>query len=160
VKDSEGQYKSDAKDAKTVTSSAASNSKTLTVTGARAYWMGSVKNAIAIDKVTNVPFIDGAAVRAAGESETDNVTKTLGADPAITVIAKKGDASVIIATQKEIEKINSEKQINADVFGNFGYKEVNIEGANGFTSVKYHVYVWTPANVFAKDDTLTITYKK
>ena len=130
-----------------------------TVTGARAYWMGSVKNAIAIDE-NNVPSIDGAAVRAAGESETDNVTKTLGSDPAITVIAKKDDASVIIATQKEIEKINSENQINADVFGNFGHKEVNIEGVNGFTSVKYHVYVWTPANVFAKDDTLTITYKK
>ena len=130
-----------------------------TVTGARAYWMGSVKNAIAVDKVTNVPSIDGAAVRAAGESETDNVTKTLGADPTTIVIAKKDDASVIIATQKEIAKINSENQINADIFGNFGYKEVNIEGANGFTSVKYHVYVWTPANVFAKDDTLTITYK-
>lgn len=143
-----------APDAKDLTSTASA-----TVTGARAYWMGSVKNAIAIDE-NNVPSIDGAAVRDAGESETDNVTKTLGSDPATKVIAKKDDASVIIATQKEIEKINSENQINADVFGNFGHKEVNIDGANGFTSVKYHVYVWTPANVFAKDDTLTITYKK
>lgn len=130
-----------------------------TVTGARAYWMGSVKNAIAIDE-NNVPSIDGDDVRDFGESETDNVTKTLGSDPTTTVIAKKDDASVIIATQKEIEKINSENQINADVFGNFGHKEVNIDGANGYTPIKYHVYVWTPANVFAKDDTLTITYKK
>lgn len=151
VKDSEGQYKSDAKDAKKVTSGASSNSKTLTVTGARAYWTGSVKTAMT--------EFTSATVRAAGESDVNHLTKALGTNVPATVTATGGDAQVIIATQKEITEVNSKNQIGASVFGNFNHHTVNIEGANGFTGISYHVYEWTPANPFDKDDTLTITYK-
>ena len=151
AKDSEGQYKSDAKDAKKVTSSAASNSKTLTVTGARAFWTGSVKTALT--------EFTSATVRAAGESNDNHLNVTLGTSVPATITAKGGDAQVIIATQKEVTKVTSENQINADVFGNFTHRSITIEGANGFTGISYHVYEWTPANPFAKDDKLTITYK-
>ena len=151
AKDSEGQYKSDAKDAKKVTSSAASNSKTLTVTGARAFWTGSVKTALT--------EFTSATVRAAGESDDNHLNVTLGTSVPATITAKGGDAQVIIATQKEVTKVTSENQINADVFGNFTHRSITIEGANGFTGISYHVYEWTPANPFAKDDKLTITYK-
>jgi hypothetical protein len=151
VKDSEGQYKSDAKDAKKVTSGAASNSKTLTVTGARAYWTGSVKTAMT--------EFTSATVRAAGESEDNHLTKALGTDVPATVTATGGDAQVVIATQKEITEVFSKNQIGANVFGNFNHHTVNIEGANGFTGISYHVYEWAPANPFDKDDILTITYK-
>ena len=151
VKDSEGQYKSDAKDAKKVTSSAASNSKTLTVTGARAYWTGSVKTAMT--------EFTSATVRAAGESEDNHLTKALGTNVPATVTATGGDAQVVIATQKEITEVFSKNQIGANVFGNFNHHTVNIEGANGFTGISYHVYEWAPANPFDKDDILTITYK-
>jgi hypothetical protein len=151
VKDSEGQYKSDAKDAATVTSSAASNSLTLSVTGARAYWTGSVKTAMT--------EFTSATVRAAGESEDNHLTKALGTDVPATVTATGGDAQVVIATQKEITEVFSKNQIGANVFGNFNHHTVNIEGANGFTGISYHVYEWAPANPFDKDDILTITYK-
>lgn len=151
VKDSEGQYKSDAKDAKTVTSDAASNSLTLSVTGARAYWTGSVKNAMT--------EFTSATVRAAGESTDNHLTKALGTNVPATVTATGGDAQVVIATQKEITDVNSKNQIGASVFGNFNHHTVNIEGANGFTGISYHVYEWAPANPFDKDDILTITYK-
>ena len=151
VKDSEGQYKSDAKDAKKVTSGAASNSKTLTVTGARAYWTGSVKTAMT--------EFTSATVRAAGESDDNHLTKALGTNVPATVTATGGDAQVIIATQKEITEVFSKNQIGANVFGNFNHHTVNIEGANGFTGISYHVYEWAPANPFDKDDILTITYK-
>ena len=151
VKDSEGQYKSDAKDAKKVTSNAASNSKTLTVTGARAYWTGSVKTAMT--------EFTSATVRAAGESDDNHLTKALGTNVPATVTATGGDAQVIIATQKEITEVFSKNQIGANVFGNFNHHTVNIEGANGFTGISYHVYEWAPANPFDKDDILTITYK-
>ena len=151
VKDSEGQYKSDAKDAKKVTSGAASNSKTLTVTGARAYWTGSVKTAMT--------EFTSATVRAAGESDDNHLTKALGTNVPATVTATGGDAQVIIATQKEITEVFSKNQIGANVFGNFNHHTVNIEGANGFTGIRYHVYEWAPANPFDKDDILTITYK-
>lgn len=151
VKDSEGQYKSDAKDAATVTSSAASNSLTLSVTGARAYWTGSVKTAMT--------EFTSATVRAAGESDVNHLTKALGTNVPTTVTATGGDTQVVIATQKEISDVNSKNQIGASVFGNFNHHTVNIEGANGFTGINYHVYEWTPANPFDKDDTLTITYK-
>ena len=152
VKDSEGQYKSDAKDAKKVTSNAAaSNSKTLTVTGARAYWTGSVKTAMT--------EFTSATVRAAGESKDNHLTKALGTNVPATVTATGGDAQVVIATQKEITEVFSKNQIGANVFGNFNHHTVNIEGANGFTGISYHVYEWAPANPFDKDDILTITYK-
>lgn len=151
VKDSEGQYKSDAKDAAVVTSNAASNSKTLSVTGARAYWTGSVK--------TPMTEFTSATVRAAGESADNHLTKALGTNVPTTVTAKGGDAQVVIATQKEVTAVNSKNQIGANVFGNFNHYTVNIEGANGFTGISYHVYEWTPANPFDKDDILTITYK-
>ena len=151
VKDSEGQYKSDAKDAKKVTSGAASNSKTLTVTGARAYWTGSVKTAMT--------EFTSATVRAAGESKDNHLTKALGTNVPATVTATGGDAQVVIATQKEITEVFSKNQIGANVFGNFNHHTVNIEGANGFTGISYHVYEWAPANPFDKDDILTITYK-
>ena len=151
VKDSEGQYKSDAKDAKKVTSGTASNSKTLTVTGARAYWTGSVKTAMT--------EFTSATVRAAGESEDNHLTKALGTNVPATVTATGGDAQVVIATQKEITEVFSKNQIGANVFGNFNHHTVNIEGANGFTGISYHVYEWAPANPFDKDDILTITYK-
>lgn len=150
-KDSEGQYKSEAKDANTVTSSAASNSKTLSVTGARAFWTGSVKTAIT--------EFTSATVRAAGDSTDNHLEKKLGTSVPTTITAKGGDAQVIIATQKEVTKVTSENQIGANVFGNFTHRTVTIEGANGFTGISYHVYEWTPANPFDKDDILTITYK-
>ena len=151
AKDSEGQYKSEAKDAKKVTSSAASNSKTLTVTGARAFWTGSVKTAMT--------EFTSATVRAAGNSTANHLTKTLGTSVPATITAKGGDAQVVIATQKEVTAVNSKNQIGANVFGNFTHRTVTIEGANGFTGISYHVYEWTPANPFDKDDILTITYK-
>ena len=151
TKDSEGQYKSEAKDAKKVTSSAASNSKTLTVTGARAYWVGSVKNALA--------EFTSATVRAAGDSDVNHLNKALGTNVPTTITATGGDAQVIIATQKEITAVNSKNQIGADVFGNFTHRSISINGANNFDGISYHVYEWTPANPFDKDDILTITYK-
>ena len=123
------------------------------VTGARAFWTGSVKTAMTLDEITS------ASVRAAGDSSDNHLTKTLGTSVPATITATGGDTQVIIATQKEVTAVNSKNQIGADVFGNFNYKVVNIEGANGFTGINYHVYEWTPANPFDKDDTLTITYK-
>ena len=121
------------------------------VTGARAYWMGSVKTAMA--------EFTSATIRAAGESDVNHLTKALGTDVPATVTATGGDAQVVIATQKEITEVFSKNQIGANVFGNFNHHTVNIEGANGFTAISYHVYEWAPANPFDKDDILTITYK-
>ena len=121
------------------------------VTGARAYWMGSVKTAMA--------EFTSATIRAAGESDVNHLTKALGTDVPATVTATGGDAQVVIATQKEITEVFSKNQIGANVFGNFNHHTVNIEGANGFTGISYHVYEWAPANPFDKDDILTITYK-
>lgn len=150
AKDSEGQYKSEAKDAKKVTSSAASNSKTLTVTGARAYWMGAM--------ATPLSEFTSTSIREAGENAESGLVKTLGANPATTISVPAGQYDVVIATQKEISVVTSAAQFGSPITGNFtaNHTEVNIEGANGFTSVKYHVY---HCNASWDNDTLTITYK-
>lgn len=121
-----------------------SSSNTDTIEGQRAYWMGSVS-----DKISD---FSSDIIR------SSSLTKSLGT-PVNTVTAKGTHKQVIIATQKEISAINSKNQIGADVFGNFNCTELNIDGANGYESVKYYVYEWTPANPFDKDDILTITYK-
>lgn len=123
------------------------------VTGARAFWTGSVKTATKISEIT------GAKIREYGDSTDNHLNKSLGTSVPATITATGGDTQVIIATQKEVTAVNSKNQIGADVFGNFEHAVVNIKGANEFTGISYHVYGWTPANPFDKDDTLTITYK-
>jgi hypothetical protein len=151
VKDSEGQYKSDAKDAKKVTSSAASNSKTLTVTGARAYWMGAMKTPLA--EFTSV------SIREAGENtEKSGLVKSLKSSPDTTLEVPAGSYDVVIITQNQVTSVISKAQGNFEIGGNFtkNHQEVNVEGANGFTAIKYHVY---HCNADWDKDTLTISYK-
>ena len=120
------------------------------VTGARAYWMGAMSQPLT--------EFTSASIRTAGETSGSGLTKTLGSNPATKLIVPAGQYDVVIATQKEIDKVTSEAQFGSAITGNFtaNHTEVNIEGANGFTSVKYHVY---HCNTNWDADTLTITYK-
>ena len=121
-----------------------------TVTGARAYWMGAM--------ATPLSEFTSASIREAGEDAESGLVKTLGATPATTLSVPAGQYDVVIATQKEISVVTSAAQFGSAITGNFtaNHTEVNIEGANGFTAVKYHVY---HCNASWDDDTLTITYK-
>lgn len=131
--------------AKPLTSSASK-----TVTGARAYWMGAM--------ATPLAEFTSASIREAGEDEESGLVKTLGASPATTLNVPAGEYDVVIATQKEIKEVTSKSQFGSAITGNFtaNHSEVNIEGANGFTAIKYHVY-HCKTNWDA--DTLTISYK-
>ena len=139
-----------------ITNDVAPASKSLTstnkaeVTGARAYWMGAMSQPLT--------EFTSASIRTAGETSGSGLTKTLGSNPATKLIVPAGQYDVVIATQKEIDKVTSEAQFGSAITGNFtaNHTEVNIEGANGFTSVKYHVY---HCNTNWDADTLTITYK-
>ena len=121
-----------------------------TVTGARAYWMGAM--------ATPLTEFTSATIREAGEDAESGLTKTLGASPATTLSVPAGQYDVVIATQKEISVVTSAAQFGSAITGNFtaNHKEVNIEGANGFTAIKYHVY---HCNANWDEDTLTISYK-
>ena len=121
-----------------------------TVTGARAYWMGAM--------ATPLSEFTSASIREAGEDAESGLVKTLGATPATTLSVPAGQYDVVIATQKEISVVTSAAQFGSAITGNFtaNHTEVNIEGANGFTAIKYHVY---HCNANWDDDTLTITYK-
>lgn len=121
-----------------------------TVTGARAYWMGAMANPLS--------EFTSASIREAGETSDSGLTKTLGSDPATTLTVPAGEYDVVIATQKEISAVTSAAQFGSAITGNFtaNHSEVNIEGANSFTAIKYHVY---HCNANWDDDTLTITYK-
>ncbi len=121
-----------------------------TVTGARAYWMGAMANPLS--------EFTSASIREAGENSESGLTKTLSSSPATTLTVPAGEYDVVIATQKEISAVTSAAQFGSAITGNFtaNHSEVNIEGANGFTAIKYHVY---HCNANWDDDTLTITYK-
>jgi hypothetical protein len=131
--------------AKPLTSSASK-----TVTGARAYWMGAM--------ATPLTEFTSASIREAGETSGSGLTKTLGASPATTLSVPAGQYDVVIATQKEISVVTSAAQFGSAITGNFtaNHIEVNIEGANGYTAIKYHVY---HCNANWDEDTLTISYK-
>ena len=124
------------------------NSKS--VTGARAYWMGAM--------ATPLSEFTSNTIREAGEDSNSGLVKTLGASPATTLEVPAGQYDVVIATQKEISVVTSAAQFGSAITGNFtaNHTEVNIEGANGFTAIKYHVY---HCNTNWDKDTLTITYK-
>lgn len=132
------------------TSSTLKNTKTVTITGARAYWMGAM--ATPLEKFT------GEAIRNAGNTQNSGLVKYLGSSPATTLKVPAGTYDVVIATQKEISVITSAAQFDTPITGNFtvNHTEENIEGENGFTAVKYHVY---HCNTDWGEDTLTITYK-
>lgn len=121
-----------------------------TVTGARAYWMGAM--------ATPLSEFTSATIREAGEDADSGLVKSLGASPATTLEVPAGNYDVVIATQKEISVVTSAAQFGSAITGNFtaNHVEVNIEGANGFTAIKYHVY---HCNANWDKDTLTITYK-
>ena len=121
-----------------------------TVTGARAYWMGAM--------ATPLSEFTSGSIREAGETENSGLVKTLGANPSTTLSVPAGQYDVVIATQKEISVVTSAAQFGSAITGNFtaNHYEVNIEGANGFTAIKYHVY---HCNANWDEDTLTITYK-
>ena len=121
-----------------------------TVTGARAYWMGAMP--------TPLSEYTSATIREAGEDSESGLVKTLGSDPATTISVPAGQYDVVIATQKEISAVTSAAQFGSAITGNFtknNHIEVNIEGANGFTAIKYHVY---HCNANWDEDTLTISY--
>ena len=121
-----------------------------TVTGARAYWMGAM--------ATPLSEFTSGSIREAGETENSGLVKTLGANPSTTLSVPAGQYDVVIATQKEISVVTSAAQFGSAITGNFtaNHYEVNIEGANAFTAIKYHVY---HCNANWDEDTLTITYK-
>ena len=120
------------------------------VTGARAYWMGAM--------ATPLAEFTSASIREAGEDAESGLVKSLGANPATTLAVPAGQYDVVIATQKEISVVTSAAQFGSAITGNFtaNHIEVNIEGANGFTAIKYHVY---HCNANWDEDTLTISYK-
>ena len=134
-----------APDAKPLTST-----NSATVKGARAYWMGCMASPLA--EFTN------ATIREAGEDSDSGLVKTLGASPATTLEVPAGSYDVVIITQKEVTSVISKAQGNFEIGGNFtkNHQEVNVEGANGFTAIKYHVY---HCNADWDKDTLTISYK-
>lgn len=121
-----------------------------TVKGARAYWMGCMASPLA--EFTN------ATIREAGEDSDSGLVKTLGSSPATTLEVPAGSYDVVIITQKEVTSVISKAQGNFEIGGNFtkNHQEVNVEGANGFTAIKYHVY---HCNADWDKDTLTISYK-
>ena len=126
------------------------STNSVTVTGARAYWMGAMP--------TPLSEYTSATIREAGEDSESGLVKTLGSDPATTLSVPAGQYDVVIATQKEISAVTSAAQFGSAITGNFTKNnpiEVNIEGANGFTAIKYHVY---HCNANWDEDTLTISY--
>ena len=127
------------------------SSASKTVKGARAYWMGAM--------ATPLSEFTSASIREAGENTESGLVKSLGASPATTIEVPAGKYDVVIVTQKEISKVTSLAQTNAPITGVFtsNHYEENIEGANGFTAIKYHIY---RSGLLGWDsDTLTITYK-
>ena len=134
-----------APDAKPLTST-----NSATVKGARAYWMGCMPSPLA--EFTN------ASIREAGEDADSGLKKTLGSSPATTLEVPAGSYDVVIITQKQVTSVISKAQGNFEIGGNFtkNHQEVNVEGANGFTAIKYHVY---HCNADWDKDTLTISYK-
>ena len=122
------------------------NPVTYTITGARAYWMGSLSE---VNKLSN---INENTIISSG------LTKGVGSLPA-TLKITQGSMQVVIATTKEITKITSENQQGNPVQTEFDhYDDVYIAGANGYTKARYHVYVWNAVKSF-NADTLNITYK-
>lgn len=126
------------------------STNSVSIKGARAYWMGAMANPLS--KFTS------ATIREAGEDSNSGLVKTLGSSPTTTLTVPAGQYDVVIATQKEVKSVVSKAQGNFEIGGNFtkNHSEVNIEGANGFTAVKYHVY---HCNADWDSDILTITYK-
>ena len=134
-----------APDAKPLTST-----NSATVKGARAYWMGCMPSPLA--EFTN------ATIREAGEDADSGLKKTLSSSPATTLEVPAGSYDVVIITQKQVTSVISKAQGNFEIGGNFtkNHQEVNVDGANGFTAIKYHVY---HCNADWDKDTLTISYK-
>jgi hypothetical protein len=100
-----------------------------------------------------------ASIREAGENtEKSGLVKSLKSSPDTTLEVPAGSYDVVIITQNQVTSVISKAQGNFEIGGNFtkNHAEVNIEGANGFTAAKYHVY---HCNADWDKDTLTITYK-
>lgn len=120
-------------------------SSALNIAGYRKYFYGAT---------TDKPVIDSAYVRARTASSAGYRAGE------ITLTVPVGAQRIIIACEASktgVTKIINTTALNADVTGTFTKKEVEVEGVNGYTAVKYNVWVYEPAVPYGNQAVLKVT---
>ena len=77
-----------------------------------------------------------------------------------TINIPTGATNVVIAYPDTISAINSIKYVeglNAEVKDAFTLSTLSVEGANGYSSINYKVYVYTPVEPFGAPATYNVT---
>ena len=113
--------------------------------GKRASWFKSIKE----DK----DILISSDIRELGESVLD-----IKKGDSFALDINVGDKSVIIAIPKYLGEITSiiSRTLNIDVTSNFKLSTIMVEGANGYRSIDYYVYKYTPNIPFVSKDTFDI----
>lgn len=140
---------------KYVDDKALTSSKSATVTGVRACWYGFLDTAPAGDALTNDYFRGITATNPTG----NGIKKSLTAIKTGTeIVAKKGFKGLVIAIPSGEIKSLIAKGATTDLIPAASVKEVDIEGANGYTAAKYKVYycAWAEGG---DDATYVVTLK-
>lgn len=100
------------------------------------------------------PALDSAAIRALGKTGKAYAAGTL------TINVPAGTQRVAIAciaTAKGVTKVINETAMNADVTSTFVKSAVPVEGANGYATKDYNVWVFEPAVAYGNAAVLKVT---
>lgn len=129
-------------------STAPSNSVTRKIKGVRYAYAGTIANGASNFQATS----DGVRGLTRGAYDSKSMTSVTG--PA-------NCKQVVIAFPSSwgsLTKVSDNGAFGTDITGNFNMQEVEVEGANNYTTVTYKVYVFTPDAVLtnAVDYTITI----
>lgn len=103
---------------------------------------------------SNISTMDLNSVNIRGLSQ-----KIQSGKKSLTLNVQEGSKQVIIAVPVgyKVTKVEDKKAFGTDIFSEFNLiKDIDVEGANGYTSKKYNVYVYSPATALG-ENTYTIT---
>ena len=147
AKDADGQYKSVAKDSNTVTSSAATNSKELSVTGARYMFWGAHAEHKTLDSAIIREHANG------GTMSTQAKTVTI-------TIPESGVNQFYVAlpSGRKLTKVynTAAGEQFGEVTDSFTSSTIAVEGAEGYTSANYTVWTFNSGTSWVGPNTLTV----
>lgn len=146
-KDTEGQYKSVAKDANTVTSGNASNNRELSVTGKRYMFWG----AHAEHKTLNSAIIREHANGGTTSTQAKTVTITI---PESGV----NQFYVALPSGRSLTKVynTAAGEQFGEVTDSFSSSTIEVEGAEGYTAANYTVWTFNSGTAWVGPNTLTV----
>ena len=147
VKDSEGQYKSEEKSANTVTSNNASNYKELSVTGKRYMFWGAHAEHKTLDSAIIREHANGGTI----STQAKTVTIT---------IPESGVNQFYVAlpsgrTLTKVYNTAAGEQFG-EVTDSFTSSTIAVEGAEGYTSANYTVWIFNSGTAWVGPNTLTV----